>query len=612
MVWSHVYDPLGSQLLSTLVALVPLVILLGLLAFAGWAAHWAALAGLTAALAIAVGVVGMPADAAAAATLHGAAFGLFPIGWIIVTAMFLYRLCVEAGALDVMKQSVMGLSADHRLQALLIAFCFGAFLEGAAGFGAPVAISAALMTGAGFPPLEAACLALIANTAPVAFGALGTPIITLAKVTGLDEQAISALAGRQLPFFSLVVPAWMVATMAGWRGLVGVWPAVLVCGATFAGVQFAMANYVGAALVDVVGGVASLGVLALFLRLWRPEVVWRHGACCDAGGVDSPKSPAGDACSPPADFDNAGSIGVVGQQFQSKFTGGCARSPAGSLNSEGQEGVGLGESGSPDSAGRVFWAWMPWVFLSFAMLCQGLPVVKGVLEGRGAAAVLPAGVVAPEWPVPWLDGRIAKVPPAVRGEPEIERAVYRFNWLSAAGTGILVAAVVSVPWLGIPWRRAAVIWGHTLCSLAPSLATIAAMLALAFVTRYSGTDVTLGLALTSTGPFYAFFAPLLGWLGVALTGSDTSSNAMFGSLQRVTAEQLGLDPLLTCTANSTGGVMGKMIDAQSIVVSATATGTHRQEGAILRRVFPHSLALALLMGLLVWLQSGPLAWMVPR
>jgi lactate permease len=269
MVWSHVYDPLGSQLLSTLVALVPLAILLGLLAFAGWAAHWAALAGLTAALAIAVGVVGMPADAAAAATLHGAAFGLFPIGWIIVTAMFLYRLCVEAGALDVMKRSVMGLSADHRLQALLIAFCFGAFLEGAAGFGAPVAISAALMTGAGFPPLEAACLALIANTAPVAFGALGTPIITLAKVTGLDEQAISALAGRQLPFFSLVVPAWMVATMAGWRGLVGVWPAVLVCGATFAAVQFAMANYVGAALVDVVGGVVSLGSLALFLRLWR-------------------------------------------------------------------------------------------------------------------------------------------------------------------------------------------------------------------------------------------------------------------------------------------------------------------------------------------------------
>lgn len=559
MVWSHVYDPLGSQLLSTLVALVPLAVLLGLLAFAGWAAHWAAVAGLTAALAIAVGVVGMPADAAAAAAVHGAAFGLFPIGWIIVAAMFLYRLCVEAGALDVMKRSVTGLSADHRLQALLIAFCFGAFLEGAAGFGAPVAISAALLTGAGFPPLEAACLALIANTAPVAFGALGTPIITLAKVTGLDEQAISALAGRQLPFFSLLVPAWMVAAMAGWRGLAGAWPAVLVCGATFAAVQFAMANFVGAALVDVVGGAASLAALAAFLRAWKPRAIWRHGS--------------------------------------------------------GWRAAAASDTEAADSLGRIAWAWTPWAVLSVAVFCWGLPPVKSVLEGRAlpvaTAAVLPAAAVAPEFPVPRLDGRVAKVPPATREPQEIERAVYRFNWLSAAGTGILVAAVVSVPWLGIAWRRAAAIWWHTLRGLAPSLATIAAMLALAFVTRYSGTDVTLGLALTSTGPFYAFCAPLLGWLGVALTGSDTSSNAMFGSLQRVTAEQLGLDPLLTCTANSTGGVMGKMVDAQSIVVSATATGTHRQEGAILRRVFPHSLALALLMGLLVWLQSGPLAWMVP-
>jgi lactate permease len=559
MVWSHVYDPLGSQLLSTGVALVPLAVLLGLLAFAGWAAHWAAVAGLAAALAIAVGVVGMPGDAAAAAAVHGAAFGLFPIGWIIVAAMFLYRLCVEAGALDVMKRSVTGLSADHRLQALLIAFCFGAFLEGAAGFGAPVAISAVLMTGAGFPPLEAACLALIANTAPVAFGALGTPIITLAKVTGLDEQAISALAGRQLPFFSLIVPAWMVAAMAGWRGLVGAWPAVLVCGATFATVQFAMANFVGAALVDVVGGAASLATLAVFLRAWKPQRIWRHGS--------------------------------------------------------GWHAEAHAHAAVSDSLGRIAWAWMPWVFLSVAVFCWGLPPVKAMLEGRAASfrvgATLPAAAVAPEFPVPRLDGRIAKVPPATREPQEIERAVYRFNWLSAAGTGILVAAVFSVPWLGIAWRRAAVIWWHTLRGLAASLATIAAMLALAFVTRYSGTDVTLGLALTNTGPFYAFCAPLLGWLGVALTGSDTSSNAMFGSLQRVTAEQLGLDPLLTCTANSTGGVMGKMIDAQSIVVSATATGTHRQEGAILRRVFPHSLALALLMGLLVWLQSGPLAWMVP-
>ena len=552
-VWQHVYDPFGSMLLSTLVAMLPLVVLLGLLAFAGWSASRAAAAGLATALAIAIGVVGMPADAAAAAAIYGAAFGLFPIGWIILAAMFLYALSVEAGALAVMQRSVMRLSADHRVQALLIAFCFGAFLEGAAGFGAPVAITAALLAATGFPALEAACIALIANTAPVAFGALGTPILTLAKVTGLDEQAISALAGRQLPFFSLVVPAWMVMAMSGWRGLVGVWPVVLVCGVSFASIQFLIANYVGPSLVDVVGGIVSLASVAVFLKFWQPTTSWQHA------------TGHGDA----------------------------STTAAASSNSEAHP---------EDSARRVAWAWMPWVFLSLAVFCWGLPPVKQALD---AAAPLP------EISVPRLDGRVAKVPPATLDGEEIERAVYRFNYLSAAGTGIAVAALASVPWLGLAWSRAAAIFAITLRKLFPSLATIAAMLALAFVTRYSGTDVTLGLALTTTGTAYAFFSPLLGWLGVALTGSDTSSNAMFGSLQRVTAEQLGLNPLLTCTANSTGGVMGKMIDAQSIVVSATATGVHRQEGAILRRVFPHSLALAALMGLLVWLQAGPLAWMVP-
>jgi lactate permease len=558
MVWHHSYDPLGSPLLSTLAAAVPLVVLLGLLAYAGWSGLRAALAGLAAAMLIACFVFGMPGDAVAMAAVHGALFGLFPIGWIVVTAMFLYRLSGEAGAIEVMKRSVTGLSADHRLQALLIAFSFGAFLEGAAGFGAPVAISAALMVGAGFPAVEAACLALIANTAPVAFGALGTPIITLAKVTGLDERAISAMAGHQLPFFSLLVPAWMVCTMAGWKGLVGVWPAVLVCGASFAITQFAMATFVGAALVDVVGGVVSLVAVAVFLRCWRPASIWRH----DDG------------------WNHAAPSQTV---------------PA--------------RESYPVS--RIAWAWMPWVFLSIAVFLWGVPPVKAVLDGRGLSVPLPREVVAPEFPVPFLDGRVAKVPPATREPQEIERAVYRLNWLSAAGTGILVAAVVSIPWLGISWRRAWCIWWENLRGLSTSLGTIAAMLALAFVTRFSGTDVTLGIALTGTGAAYPFFAPLLGWLGVALTGSDTSSNAMFGSLQRVTAEQLDLDPLLICTANSTGGVMGKMIDAQSIVVSATATGTHRQEGTILRRVFPHSLALAGLMGLLVWLQAGPLAWMVP-
>jgi lactate permease len=557
MVWTHVYDPFGSPLLSTLVAALPLLVLLGLLAFAEWSALAAAAAGLATALVIAIACCGMPADAALAAAGHGAAYGLFPIGWIVISAMFLYRLCVEAGALDVMKRSVASLSADHRLQALLIAFSFGAFLEGVAGFGAPVAISAALLVGTGFPALEAACLALLANTAPVAFGSLGTPIVMLAKVTGLDEQAISAMAGRQLPFFSLLVPAWMVWAMAGWRGLAGVWPAVFVCGASFAMMQAVVANFVGAALVDVVGGAVSLAVLAIFLHWWRPRETWRHG---EGWGEGLP--------------------------LQTHL----ARETA-------------------DSTGRIAWAWAPWAMLSLVMLGWGLTPVKARLEGR--AGDLPASVVTPEFPVPRLDGRVAKVPPATREAQEVERAVYRFNWLSASGTGVIATALLAIPWLGVPWRRAWRLWWANLAALAPSLATIAAMLALAFVTRYSGTDVTLGLALTWSGPAYPFCAALLGWLGVALTGSDTSSNAMFGSLQKVTAEQLGLDPLLICTANSTGGVMGKMIDAQSIVVSATATGTHRQEGAILRRVFPHSLALAALMGLLVWLQSGPLAWMVP-
>ena len=565
MLWRQTYDPFGSPVFSTLVALLPLAVLLGLMAGRGWPAWRAAVAGLLTALGVAVAGWGMPADAALAAAAYGAAFGLFPIGWIIVTAMFLYSLAVEAGALDVMKRSVTRLSADHRVQGLLIAFSFGAFLEGAAGFGAPVAISAALLVGAGFPAFEAACLALIANTAPVAFGALGTPIVTLARVTGLDEHAISALAGRQLPWFSLIVPAWMVVATAGWSGLAGVVPAVLTCGVSFAVVQAAMANLVGAALVAVAAGMPVMvrDMVAAFMRLWQPRSCWR--------------------------YDAAGRLRPVAADLPAEVT-----------------------ADPLDPPRRVAWAWTPWCLLSVVIFIWGLPAVKATLEGKpGGPALVAAGVAVPQLAVPRLDGRVAKVPPASHANEELEPAIYRLNWLSAAGTGILVAALASIPWLGISWRRAAVIWVENLRRLSGSLVTIAAMLALAFVTRYSGTDVTLGLALTHTGPAYPLFAALLGWLGVALTGSDTSSNAMFGSLQRVTAEQLGLDPLLMCTANSTGGVMGKMIDAQSIVVSATATGLERAEGPILRRVLPHSLALAILVGLVVWLQAGPLAWMVP-
>jgi lactate permease len=544
--WTQDYNPTGSAILSTLLAAAPIVVLLGLMGLARWSAPKAAGTGLLAALVVAVVVCRMPWMGAVAAAGAGACFGLFPIGWIVLAAVFLYALTVDSGKFEIVKRSVAALSPDRRIQALLIAFSFGAFVEGAAGFGTPVAISSALLIGAGFPPLYAAGLALLANTAPVAFGALGTPIATLAKVTGLDESLLSAMAGRQLPLFSLIVPAWMVCAMSGWRGLRGVWPAVLVCGGSFATVQFLVSNFLGPTLVDVAGGLISLAMLAGMLRVWQPREVWRFA---EEGARDDV------------------------QLERSRY-----------------------------ARGELASAWMPWIILSVCVFLWGLPQVRAWLDGPGTV-----------WSVeiPELHARIYRDVSIVRGSERPEEAVFRLNWLSATGTGILVAAILSALWLRLsPYRVARCFW-RTLVGLRWALATIAAMLAIAFVTRYSGTDVILGLAFTRTGVLYPFFAPLLGWLGVALTGSDTSSNALFGSLQRFTAERLGLNPVLICTANSTGGVMGKMIDAQSIVVSAAATNQYGGEGRILRFVFWHSVALAALMGLLTLAQAYVLRGMVP-
>jgi lactate permease len=566
MIWTQNYDPLGSALLSPLAAAVPVVVLLGLLASGRASAPVAAVAGLVAALLIAVfpfappevGEAAGPGRAGWAGTVlaaagYGAAFGLLPIGWIVLNAVFLYALTVEAGAFETVKRSVLALSDDRRVQALLIAFSFGAFLEGAAGFGTPVAVCAALLVGAGFRPLHAAGLALLANTAPVAFGALGTPITTLARVTGLDELKLSAMAGRQLPFFSLLVPAWLVWAMAGWRGVLGVWPAVLVCGGSFAAVQFLVSNYHGPWLVDVVAGIVSLISLAVLLRFWRPATVWRF----------------------PHESSESG-------------TGGSSPSP----------------SPAPEAALRtreVVWAWMPWVLLTLFVFAWGLPQVKSVLNE-----------VTPRYPVPGLHHAIVRTAPVVP-QPKPEEARFDFAWLSATGTGILLAAVASAFWLRVGPVRFVRLWLRTVHRMRWPLVTIAAMLAIAFTTRYSGMDATMGLAMTRTGAAYPLFAALLGWLGVALTGSDTSSNAMFGGLQVVTATRLaesGVLPLnpeqaaiLLASANSTGGVMGKMIDAQSIVVAGTATGQPGQEGAVLRYVFWHSIALAVLVGLLVLFQA---------
>jgi lactate permease len=549
MPWTQVYNPTGSELVSTLLAAAPVIVLLGSLGLLGWPAARAAAAGLVTALAVAIGVFGMPWQTAAAAAGYGACFGLFPIGWIVLAAVFLYVLTVDAGEFDKVKASVVALSPDRRIQALLIAFCFGAFIEGAAGFGTPVAISAALLIGAGFPPLYAAGLTLIANTAPVAFGALGTPIITLAKVTGLPEMHLSAMAGRQLPLFALIVPAWMVCTMSGWRGLRGVWPAVLVCGGTFAAVQFAVSNFVGPSLTDVAGGLASLAALATLLRYWRPRQIWDFAANAEeAVPIAAPQSPL------------------------------------------------------PSYSRReIARAWLPWIILSACVFLWGVPQFRSVLDRATERS----------WSVPYLHEQVRPDAAIIGGDGTPKIAQFRFNWLSATGTGIMVAAILSAFWIGISPARFVRLFFHTLHRLRWPLFTIAAMLAIAYTTQYSGTDVTLGLAFTHTGRLYPFFAPLLGWLGVALTGSDTSSNALFGNLQRITAERLGLNPILICAANSTGGVMGKMIDAQSIVVATSATGQHGEEGRILRFVFWHSIALASLVGLLTLVQAYLLPDMIP-
>lgn len=560
MDWVQVYDPLGSPWLSTLMATAPIVVLLGLLA-SGQPAPRAAVAGLVVALTVAMAGFGMPVFAALASAAYGACFGMLPIGWIVLSAVFLFHLTVRSGQFEVVKHSVAALSPDRRMQALLVAFSFGAFIEGAAGFGTPVAISAAILIGLGFSPLYAAGLSLLANTSPVAFGALGTPITTLAQISGLDEMALSQMAGRQLPFFSLIVPAWLVATMSGWRGVVGCWPAVLVCGGSFAGIQYLMSNFHGPTLVDVVGGLGSLVCLAIFLRFWQPREIWRF--------PDEAEQPA--------------------TQETKQY-----------------------------SRREIVYAWVPWLLLSLLVFLWGVPQFRTVLGGGDPEHPNAlAGISSFSWEVPGLDQRVYRTAPVVElaaGSDRAalpEKAVYTFNWLSATGTGIFLAAVLSAVWLRITPAGFVRQFLETLGKMRFALLTIACMLALAFVTRYSGSDATLGLAFTHTGWLYPFFAPFLGWLGVALTGSDTSSNALFGSLQRITAEQLGLNPVLIVASNSTGGVMGKMIDAQSIVVAAVATGQTGGEGRILRFVFLHSVALVSLVGLLTIVQAYLMPWMIP-
>lgn len=552
--WQQIYDPFGSPVISTILAAVPLVALLAIIASGKVKAHVAAGLGLALALAVATLAFGMPNELALRAAGLGALTGLFPIGWIVLNVLFLYRITVETGQFQVLQDAIARISPDRRLQVLLVAFSFGAFMEGAAGFGTPVAVTAAILIGLGFSPLAAAGLSLIANTAPVAFGAMGAPVQGLATSTGLDPYLLGQMIGRQLPIFSLIVPFWLICAQAGIRRAMEVWPAILVCGASFAATQFLVSNFINPWIVDMAAASVSILCLAGFLRVWQPAQLWL-------------------------------STQLHGRE-------GAYVSLAPELPLEPQ----MPRAG-------VLKAAMPWLLLCLILTTWASPPVKQVLDG----------LFAPSLPIAGLDQLVQRMPPVV-AQPANEAAVFKFSALSYTGTGVLLTALLTGFALRLPPARMLRLYGSTLWLARHSLLTIAMMLALGTLTRFSGADATLGLAFAQTGFLYPFFGTLLGWLGVAATGSDTASNVLFGGLQTITAGQLGISAVLMAAANSSGGVMGKMIDTQSIVVASTATGQFGQEGAILRFVFWHSLVLACLVGVLVMLQAyvPPFTSMVVR
>ncbi|HWA14743.1 MAG TPA: L-lactate permease [Burkholderiales bacterium] len=546
MVWSQVYDPFNNTILSTLVCAIPVLVLLGGLGLFHIRAHYAAAAGLVAAAVIAVLVIGMPAQMTLSAGFFGTLFAASTICWIIFNLIFLYRMTLQVGLFKVLQDSIGGITNDRRLQLVLIAFCFGAFFEGAAGGGTPVAVTGAILIGLGFNPLAASGLSLIANTAPVAYGGLGTPIIVLHQVTQPANEdyllTLSAMVGRQLPFFSVIVPVWLVLTFCGLRRTLEVWPAIVVAGLSFAIPQFVISNYHGPWLVDMLGAMISMIILAAFMKVWKPKTVM---------------------------LDASGSGNVVPREEAGKQDHGHSRQ-------------------------LVVKAWTPWVILTAVLFMWGLPAVKKFLNVKG--------VTYWEWPIPGLHNLVQRVEPAVAAA-HVEPAVWKWGIISATGSGILIAAIIGGMVMGYRFRDMFKIWLQTFGVMKYSLLTILAMLALGYITRYAGMDGTLGLAFANTGWLYPFFGTMIGWIGVALTGTDAGSNALFGSQQVITANKLGLSPTLMAAANSSGGVMGKMIDAQSIVVASVATNQQGREGVILRFVFWHSIVLASLVGVLVMLQA---------
>jgi lactate permease len=541
--WNQVYNPFGNATLSTIAAALPVVTLLVLIASNKVKAHIAAIAALIVANLVAIYIFTMPAGMSLRATVLGAVTGFFPIGWIVLNVIFLYRLTVEKGVFETLQNTIGGVTKDRRLQLLLIAFAFGAFFEGASGFGTPVAVTGAILIGLGFSPLAASGLSLIANTAPVAYGALGTPIAGLSSVTGIDPFLLGAMVGRQLPFFSLIVPFWLIWAFAGFRGMLAIWPAVLVTGVSFAIPQFLISNFINPWIVDIGASLVSMACLVLFLKVWQPKELWLSPALRshDESAATMPPRTA---------------------------------------------------TMKPVTSGEMWLSLLPWIIVCVVLLVWGTDWFKALVNPWATWA----------YAVPDLHNMINKVAPIVP-KPTPEAAVFSFTWLSYTGSGMLIAAIISGLIMGYTPARLVGAYGRTIKICAYSLITISAMLAIGTLTRLSGIDATLGLAFAATGVLYPFFGTLLGWLGVALTGSDTASNILFGNLQKITSTQLGISPILMGAANSAGGVMGKMIDAQSIVVASTATNWYGHEGTILRFVFFHSISLACLVGILVMLQA---------
>ena len=533
--WNQNFDPLGNTLLSTLAAALPVLVLFYFLGIKRIPAWRAAIYAFITAVVVAMGVFHMPGSMVLGAVSNGLVFGWFRVAWIVLAAVFVYEISVESGQFEIIKQAVGSISPDRRLQVLLIAFAFGALLEGAGGGGAPVAVTAAMMIGLGFPPFETVVMCLIANSAPVAFGALGGPVRTLVAVTGLPEADFSAMIGRILPLTTLVLPFWIIRVMCSTREMLKVWPGLLLCGLTFGGLQFFSSNFLGPALVDVIGGIGTLVVLGVFFKkIWKPNQIWRY-------------SGEGD---------------------------GLASEDRGSM-----------------SFGRLLLACSPFLLLTGFVILWGLPPIAKKLE-----------MFSWRLPVPGLHLQVVRMPPVV-AKSYAEPAMFEFSWLASPGTGTFLAGLIAGPLAGLSLLQTLKVFYRSFWRLRLSIVAIMAMLGIGYIIRYCGMDATMGMAMSHTGVLFPFFGTMIGWLGVALSGTDAGSNALFGGLQTITANNLGLSPILMGAANSAGGVMGKMIAAQSLVIGCAATGQQGQEGAIFRVVIKHSIALVILVGLIVMMYA---------